>query len=567
MKDEKVVIYQIFTRLFGNINKKLKINGNRNDNGAGKFNDITSLALQKIKDLGITHVWYTGIIEHAIVEGYPEFNIDNGNPLIIKGKAGSPYAIKDYYDVNPDLAVDVENRMEEFHNLIERTHAENMKVIIDFVPNHLAREYHSDMAPEGIEDFGTLDDKTKSFDPNNNFYYLINEELLIPDELSARYPGFKYAENPAQVTGNNHFSPNPGINDWYETVKLNYGIDFQQNEEKNFTPIPDTWIKMEQVLDYWAGKGIDGFRCDMAEMVPVEFWNWVIYKIKSKYPGILFIAEIYDPSMYSSYIQFGNFDYLYDKVGLYDTLRGVIEGNKNASEITNCWQALNGSDPFMLRFLENHDEQRIASKFFSENPWKAMPAMVLSATMNKGAVIIYFGQEVGESALGESGFSGDDGRTTIFDYWNVPEHQKWMNNGKFDGGLLTENQKLLRSYYMELLNLVNKNEAITSGKFYDLMWCNTDNPDYDSGKIYSYLRYTTKQCILFILNFSPEKQQISFKIPEIALNETGLSEKEAYKFTELISTNVTNMKLPKDNILNGIKLQLNSFESKILSIH
>lgn len=521
MHNTRPYIYQIFTRLFGNKQEEITFNGSREENGTGKFNDITKKALEEIKKLGITHVWYTGVIEHALVQGYPEHGITDGNPMVIKGKAGSPYAIKDYYDVNPDLATDVSKRMSEFEAMVERTHESGMKVIIDFVPNHLARVYHSDVKPEGVKDFGEDDNAEKAFDPQNNFYYIPGEKLILPEELHQRFPGVLYEEFPAKATGNDQFTHQPGINDWYETVKLNYEVDYQNHQEKHFNPIPDTWKKMEHILKYWAGKGMDGFRCDMAEMVPVEFWEWVIKRVKTDYPEIIFIAEIYNPDAYSEYIHRGGFDYLYDKVGLYDTLKGVMRGEQPASDITGCWQSLQGNDAFMLRFLENHDEQRIASRFFAGDPWKAIPAMLVSATMNKGPAMLYFGQEIGEPAGGASGFSGDDGRTTIFDYWRVPEHQKWMNDGNFDGGKLSEDQQALRDKYREVATIAQE-EAVVNGDFYDLMYFNEDNPQFDSQKIYAYLRYTGNQKLLFVANFSDEERQIRVKIPSHAFEMMGM---------------------------------------------
>ncbi|MCF8230545.1 MAG: alpha-amylase [Bacteroidales bacterium] len=523
MKTTKPYIYQIFTRLFGNKQEKMTFNGSREENGTGKFDDITQKALEMIKELGITHVWYTGIIEHALVQGYPEHGIPDGNPVVIKGKAGSPYAIKDYYDVNPDLAVDVSKRMSEFEALVERTHESGMKVIIDFVPNHLARIYHSDVKPEGVKDFGEDDNAEKAFDPQNNFYYIPGEKLILPEELHQRFPGVLYEEFPAKATGNDQFTHQPGINDWYETVKLNYGVDYENDHQKHFDPIPDTWKKMEHILKYWAGKGVDGFRCDMAEMVPVEFWEWVIQQVKADNPEIIFIAEIYNPDAYSEYIRRGGFDYLYDKVDLYDTLKGVMRGEQPASEITGCWQSLQGNDACMLRFLENHDEQRIASRFFAGDPWKAIPAMLVSATINKGPAMLYFGQEVGEPAEGASGFSGDDGRTTIFDYWRVPEHQKWMNNGNFDGGKLSNDQQALREKYREIGEIAQE-EAIVNGHFYDLMYFNEDSPQFDSKKIYAYIRYTGNQKLLFLANFSGEEKQIRVKIPKHAFEMMGMKD-------------------------------------------
>lgn len=516
MTQKKITIYQIFTRLFGNIKEEMTFDGSREENGCGKFYDITEKALSEIQKLGITNVWYTGIIEHALVEGYPDKGIVDGNPMVIKGKAGSPYAIKDYYDVNPDLADNPGNRIKEFESLVERTHQQGMKVIIDFVPNHLAREYHSDAKPGGSKDFGEDDDTSKAFDRDNNFYYIPGKELQLPEEITRKFTGHDYHEFPAKATGNDQFTEHPGINDWYETVKLNYGVDYLNGEQGHFETIPDTWKKMEEILKYWAAKGVDGFRCDMAEMVPVEFWEWVIARLKAAYPDLVFIAEIYNPEAYSTYVHRGGFDYLYDKVGLYDTLKAVMRGEQPASNITSAWQNLNGLDARMLRFLENHDEQRIASRFFAGDAWKGIPAMLVSACMSTGPAMLYFGQEVGEPAAGASGFSGDDGRTTIFDYWRVPEHQKWMNEGRFDGGKLEESQKALLEKYREIMGL-SQHEAVANGAFYDLTHANMGNPGFDTEKVYTFIRYTDNERILLVANFSYEDVEIRVRIPEHAL--------------------------------------------------
>ncbi len=564
MKVVKPIIYQLFPRLFGNKNTKLVINGSRSKNGTGKFNDISNKALQEIKKLGITHVWYTGIIEHAIVEGYPDAGIPHGNPLVIKGKAGSPYAIRDYYDVNPDLAEDVDQRMKEFQNLITRTHQNDMKVIIDFVPNHLAREYHSDVKPKGISDFGEEDNGSVGFSPNNNFYYLPHEQLHLSDDIRKYFPNTDYLEYPAKATGNDQFTSYPQLNDWYETVKLNYGVDYQNNHSLHFDPIPNTWIKMKDILLYWAEKGVDGFRCDMAEMVPVEFWHWVIGEIKSAFPEILFIAEVYNPYLYETYIKTGKFDYLYDKVGLYDTLKGIIRGERAARDISQCWQSLNNLDEYMLRFLENHDEQRIASPYFASDPIKALPGMMLSVCFNRGAAMIYSGQEFGETGMEESGYSGSDGRSTIFDYWNLPEHQKWMNNGKFDGELLSDQQKQLQNSYRDILKHAQL-PAISQGEFYDIMWQNTDNSIFNSDKAYAFLRHTAKQKVLIICNFDANTQHLQVKIPTHALEVMNIP-----PLTELCFTNLHSKDEIKSSCeevaIKGLSVSISAYQYLLFEI-
>ncbi len=514
----KIHIYQLFTRLFGNKNSTNKYNGSIEENGCGKFNDITIKALEEIKSLGMTHIWFTGIIEHASLTSYEDYNIKADHPDFVKGKAGSPYAVKDYYNVCPDLAVQVNNRMNEFEELLKRTRQVNLKAIIDFVPNHVSRSYKSTAKPEWVQDLGQNDDVSYSFLPQNNFYYLPGEKLKLPTSSNAN----PYVEIPAKVTGNDCFTATPSVNDWYETVKLNYGVDYLNGHTKHFNPIPDTWLKMTDILLFWAEKGIDGFRCDMAEMVPVEFWHYAIKRVKNDYPNILFVAEVYDPNQYRGYIYRGGFDLLYDKTGLYDTLRGIIEGHKWANDITNCWQQVDDIKQHMLYFLENHDEQRIASEFFASNAWRAIPALVVSCCLEKCSYMQYSGQEVGERAPDAEGFSGHDGRTSIFDYWGLKEHQKWMNNGAFDGKLLSEEQKNLRSTYKTILNLALKNETVNKGAFYDLQWFNRDNDNYNNRYVYSFFRYSEKEVLLFIVNFDNYEQHVKLNIPADALQLTGL---------------------------------------------
>lgn len=538
----------MMTRLFGNKTTVNKPHGTLAENGVGKFNDINGVALRSIKELGITHVWYTGVIEHAVLTDYSKYGIALDDADVVKGRAGSPYAIKDYYDVNPDLAVNVPDRMKEFEQLVERTHSNGLKVLIDFVPNHVARAYKSDAKPAGVKDLGETDDKTVKFSANNNFYYLPGESFVVPKDFKSipadtLYPpaDSKFNETPAKVTGNNQFTASPGVNEWFETVKLNYGVDIQNNNKSYFEPIPDTWIKMKDILVFWANKKVDGFRCDMAEMVPVEFWNWAIPQVKAVNPEIVFVAEIYNPAQYRNYIQTGKFDYLYDKVQLYDTLRGLINNKRSARDIDMIQKSLEGINANMLHFLENHDEQRIASPDFAGNAWKIVPAMVVSATIDQGPVMIYFGQEVGEPGAGAEGFGGKDGRTTIFDYWGVPEHQKWMNGGAFDGGLLSDQQKSLRQFYGALLNLAQTNPAIVSGSYFDLSV---------SDDVHAFVRNAGSEKLLIVSNFDSKVKPVKVVIPEKIAAALQLKGDKNYSLQDLLWKN-------SDQALAGLTLSMN----------
>ena len=535
---EKIIIYQVFTRLFGNGNPRCKTNGSLDENGCGKMADFTAKALGEIKRLGATHIWYTGIIEHATQTNYSRYGIRPDHPAVVKGKAGSPYAIKDYYDVDPDLATSIPDRMKEFENLVKRSHKAELKVIIDFVPNHVARQYGSDTKPAGVADLGEQDDVNLAFSPNNNFYYIPGTKLEGNIDLH-RGAAEPYIEFPAKATGNDRFDAWPGINDWYETVKLNYGVDYMNGRSTHFDPIPDTWNKMLDILLFWASKGIDGFRCDMAEMVPVEFWGWVIPQVKAQYPNLIFIAEVYNPAEYRNYLFNGKFDYLYDKVGLYDTLRAITSGWESATSIPSRWQSLSGIEHRMLNFLENHDEQRIASDFFAGNGARAIPAMIVSACMNDNPVMIYFGQEIGEQGMDTEGFSGRDGRTTIFDYWSVESLRNCNYNGRFDGAKLTPAERSLREMYAKLLNVVRSEPVIVEGAFYDLMYANSGNPYFNPNRQYAFLRKWKNEVLLVVVNFDRADQCVWVNIPVEAFKALDFEDNKPAELTDLLTGETT----------------------------
>ena len=519
----RMIVYQVLTRLFGANKKSPVANGTRDLNGCGLMNDFNTKALDQIKSLGATHIWYTGIIEHAQQTDYTEYGIALDHADVVKGKAGSPYAIKDYYDVDPDLAKKPDERMKEFENLVRRTHQAGLKVIIDFVPNHVARQYKSDVCPEGVTDLGADDDKSKAFSPANNFYYIPGQRFVPPVDGSV-CPENAYIEEPAKATGNDCFSPSPSRNDWYETVKLNYGVDYS-NGSRHFDPVPDTWKKMTHILLFWASKGVDAFRCDMAEMVPCEFWGWSIPQVKAAYPHIDFIAEVYNPNEYRNYLFNGKFDYLYDKVGLYDTLRDVVCGG-SASNITFAWQKVDDIQDRMLNFLENHDEQRLASDFFAGDANRGRSALLVSALMRTNPFMLYFGQELGERGMDQEGFSGRDGRTTIFDYWTIDSIRRWRNNGKFDGTLLTDEERSIQDYYQRVLHLCNEEAAIREGLFYDVMYANYDNTAMDTNRIYAFMRSEGKDRILVVANFADEPVQTAVKLPAHLFEYLGMDTKK-----------------------------------------
>ncbi len=524
MKGSKIIIYQIFTRLYGNRCQTRKPFGTIEENGCGKLNDFTPTVLKQIRDMGVSHVWYTGVIRHATMTDYSKYGIPRQHPAVVKGRAGSPYAITDYYDIDPDLAVDVTKRMEEFEKLVSRTHKAGLKVIIDFVPNHVARQYKSICKPAGVKDLGEDDDTNVGFDPKkNNFYYCPGEQFSPYFDL---YHGEKepYTEIPAKATGNDCFHNAPGMNDWYETVKLNYGKDYNGTWSM-LTEQCSTWHKMLDILLFWAGKGVDAFRCDMAEMVPAEFWAWATAKVRQQYPDIRFIGEVYNPNEYRRYIASG-FDYLYDKVGMYDAMRDVVCHRRNTDAITWAWQQTDDIRDHMLYFLENHDEQRIASDFFAGNGEKGVPALVVNALMQKNPFMVYAGQEWGERGMDKEGFSGCDGRTTIFDYWSFEKH--------FDP---------LTLIYNKVLGIARTEKAVAEGQMFDVMYANKQYY-----RQYAFLRKAGKDILLVVANFDDAPLTMQLTIPDHAFNYLEMMEK-AYDAVDLMTGTARKLVLMRDQAI------------------
>ncbi len=522
---KKAIIYSVLPRLWGNQTKDLKPNGTIEENGSGKLSDFDDEALQYIKLLGCNYVWYIGLLEHSTTSSFASIEPDPQE--IVKGRAGSPYSVKDYYDIAPSLANELEKRQQEFDALLERTHKAGLGFIMDFIPNHLARTYRSDAMPKGFENFGANDKQEQNFDRDNNFYYFPNEALHLPCE------GSTYEENPARATGNDCFSAFPSQNDWYETVKLNYGVDYLNGQQEHFEPIPDTWQKMYQVLDYWAKRGVDGFRCDMAELVPPAFWAWLIPKLKKDYPDLLFLAEIYQPHRYNDYLN-ASFDYLYDKVGMYDTMRAIIRGEEELLAFDRAMQGTEGIQEQMCYFLENHDEQRLASDFFAgraELGYPALASLVLSGT---NPFLLYFGQELGERAMEAEGFSSVDGRTTIFDYWALDKLQR-LQSDSYKGSKLSNQESKLLTDYRQVLNLVHQEKAFNQGAYYGLNYA--QDGTFAVKRCLTYARYYENEYILLVANFSEERQNLELNLPKEFFTHTAFRENSPLLAEDLLRGN------------------------------
>lgn len=525
MSDNRLIIYQVFPRLFTNLNSSCVPCGTLQQNGSGKFNHYTAELLDSIRSLGVNAIWYTGIIEMATKTAFPDNDIPADNPNVVKGEAGSPYAIKDYYDVSPALAVDVDNRMKEFTDLVKRTHKAGMKCIIDFVPNHTARCYRSDKAPKEVRDFGADDDTTMHFAVNNDYYYITNQQFA--PQFNIDNPP-EYIEFPAKATGNDCFTAFPSSNDWYETVKLNYGHDYEANRTYS-TPVPKLWKKMADILLFWLKKGVDGFRCDMVHMVPLEFWHWALAKVRKEFPEAVFIGEIYDIGSYRPFLEYGGFNYLYDKVGLYDTILGIEQHNYSAARLTGCWQALEGISNHMLNFLENHDEVRFGSPAFGRNPLEVTPALVVSSMFSSGPYMIYFGQELGECGAEAEGFAGYNNRTTIFDYWSYDSMRR------FHTGSMTQQQKWLRNLYSRILNMCNSEPALRAGSFFDLMYVNLNHEGFNPHRQFAFLRSAPGQTLLIVANFADTAASCMVYIPKAAFDMMHIAPGNKVLLTDLLS--------------------------------
>jgi glycosidase len=591
VRDQKKVIYQVFTRLFGNERTTNKPWGTIEENGVGKFSDFSEKALQEIKDLGVTHIWYTGILHHAMITDYSEYGISNDDPDIVKGRAGSPFAVKDYYNVDPDLAIDPANRLDEFEQLIDRTHKIGMKVIIDIIPNHIARKYEGRSNPEGVVDFGANDDKTKVYARDNNFYYIVGENFIVPSWKNKYKPlggknnplaDGKFEEKPAKWTGNGSRLSQPNADDWYETVKINYGIkpdgtkDFEELPEgfnrKGYKAhvafwedkdIPDSWKKFKEIAFYWLDKGVDGLRFDMAEMVPVEFWSYMNSSIKVKYPDTFLLAEVYNPSLYRDYIHLGKMDYLYDKVALYDTIKHIIQGHGLTDNLPQIQKDLSDIEHNMIHFLENHDEQRIASPGFAGTAEKGKPAMVVSTTISSSPSLIYFGQEVGEPGEENAGH-GLPTRTSIYDYIGVPHHQRWMNNKQFNGGQLSESEKNLRDFYKRLLNFTISSKALM-GDYKEIHSYNRINSKGYNNRVFSFIRWSDDEKLLILTNFDAEESyEFDLKLPETVISTWNLRDGN-YQLTEQLY-NVASFDLIVKNNIGTVKLKIDPLASLILKL-
>ena len=600
-------IYELFVRLFGNTNSRRKRNGTLAENGCGKFADITDVAIQQIAGMGFTHIWLMGVLRHATTTSYGLPGLEADDTDLMKGLAGSPYAIKDCFDVAPDLAINPEHRNHEFRELIERIHIAGLKVLIDYVGNHVSRAYRSEIRPD--LDFGRTDDRSCFFASQNNFFYLgasdqgggpplhlptYNRETRQPISPTCAVKGdcdglFAAEMNSGRVTGNNSITWTPSIHDWYETVKLNYGFEFtgRFNPQRAFphasevaASIPDTWLKMDAILAHWQALGVDGFRCDMAHMIPPEFWAWSIARARRCNPAVFFMAEAYndyftvrttapevvaldDQPLFPGLLHAGfNAVYGHDA---YRVIKDIYDGARWANDIDKVL----GYDYVFhhsVLYAENHDEVRLASP----NAWSGLGASVgrtASAVLfglSRGPILFYNGQEVGEPAVEAEGFSDADGRTTLFDYWAMPELSKWVNGQEFDGGQLSEEQKELRRFYSRLIAICGS-ETFRRGQFMSLNGLNIENPEYGrldgetaSGHwLYAFLRYdpASSQRLFAVANLheSHDFTHVHVRLPEAALRFLSLKAEARLILSELLQDSAIQIEI--ESAGSGIRIE------------
>lgn len=541
-------VYLLNLRQFSNTNETRRLNGTLAENGVGKFRDIDAVALRSLRDLGVTHLWLLGVLRHATGTDYSADGLPADDPDLLKGIAGSPYAVRDGFDVCPDYAVDPARRLAEFGELVGRIHVAGLRVLIDFVPNHVARSYHSVVRPD--LDFGLHDDRSRFFAPDNNFYYLEGPgPLRLPTVRDGRAisptcqalggcDGLYDAERVyGRVTGNNVASWEPGGGDWYETAKLNYGFDFRGGVHGVRTyptvaepsrPIPDTWRKMDAVLAHWQEFGVDGFRCDMAHWIPMEFWSWAIGRARARKSGTWFLAEAYDDdpnkvtgdNVLVALLQAG-FDAVYDHAS-YRLLKSIYDGPKWANDLD---AVLGASAPVhgALRYAENHDEVRLAhpGNWAGVGVATGCAVTALLFGIGRGPVLLHNGQEVGEPASHPEGFGGGAGRSSLFDYGSMPEMVRWVNGHRYDGGRLSPSQRGLRAAYARIL-LVLDHEAFTTGEFIPLNGVNIQNPGFGrlpgesaSGHwVYAYLRTpgAGRNAVLVVANLHPAQSLAGLEI-------------------------------------------------------
>jgi glycosidase len=553
----KPIIYQLVVRYFGNTSQTNKTDGDLATNGCGKFNDINTNAIQELKKLGITHVWLTGVLRQATLTDYTADGMPADTPDIVKGRAGSFYAVRDYADVCPDYASTPVTRMVEFEALVQRLHDADIKVLIDLVPNHVSRNY--DTKHPSMQ-FGAKDDKTKFFDPANNFFYLAEppgQRLTLTkpqgwNPAGVTFTGSFVLENGGpgrtpRATGNNVTSATPPMDSWYETVKLNWGFNFI-TKEGCYSPTPHTWNVMNTILAYWQDKGVDGFRCDFAHYVPAEAWAYLISQARERNPIAFFLGEAYPEGASGEPVQnwrqlvAAGFDGVYF-YRAYNFLKAVYKGASLDAYAAEMATVEDANRCHLVTYLGNHDEVRLAAPIAKGgfgSPASGYQLAPLQFLYSSGPVLFFNGDEVGEDGTGNKGFSGDDGRTTTFDYWSMPVFRKWVNGHLYDGSQLSAEQKKLRRFYADLLRLC-QDDAVRGAGYRGLRDHNQPSRFNDCPEgLYTFARFRpyAHRLLLVVANFqvgSAAKGQV--RITRQLADDAGLSLSAQYSVSIVLDEN------------------------------
>jgi glycosidase len=550
----KPVIYQLVVRYFGNTRGANVVDGDIHENGCGQFADINDRAIAELGRLGVTHVWLTGVLRQATLTDHSSIGLPPDPPDIVKGRAGSFYAVRDCVDVCPDYAVHPERRMAEFEALLGRIHAAGLRVLIDLVPNHVSRNHASDAE---CFDFGRGDDQSQFFTPTNNFYYLVDppgRALTLPKPAHWNPPGVVFGGpferedgrpgHTPKATGGDDYTQvvqtQPSENIWYETIKLNYGYDFR-TQQGHYDPLPRTWRMVDALIAFWQRKGVDGFRCDFAHYVPSEAWAYLIGRARQPNAAAFFMAESYpypgsaDPVHHQSQLIDAGFDAVYHSRA-YDALKRIYQGHGVDAYEREMSALDDRSRPHYLEYLENHDERRIPSPIVAHaspgdsgfgSSHAAHQLAPLQLLYSQGPVLVLNGQEVGEPGAGATGFKGDNGRTTLFDYWRMPSFARWVNDHAYDGGQLDSGSAALRRYYRDLLGLC-QHPSITGSGYWSLG--SRHGADHGPGVskwLYAFARYApgSGRLVLVVANFRPDSAEAGqLRVPRELTRAAGVAD-------------------------------------------
>ncbi len=502
--NSNVVIYELPVRTY--------LAKGAHEENTGKLSYLTIEVLKEIKELGVDYIWIAGILENA--------NPKIVDPDVVKGDAGSFYAIYDNWDISSQVG-----NLDEFDALIERAHSIGLRVLIDFIPNHTARVHKTDVVCKEEIDFGKGENPNENFSLDNNFYYLGSNSTFVPPKTSLPgvdgffdmdifMPGIQF-ESPARVTGNNVLSALPQYHDWYETVKLNYGLNLF-SDGKPFIGASKTWKQMLDVAIYWLNKGVDGFRVDVTHGVAVEFWYYFINEVRKVQPNAFFVAEAFeeDPIKSTGFSLEKLFDAGFDSVlngPMYWNLRrqALLSQNMNSSTYYHSpgsRKSILDNGYSFTHYMGNHDEVRLASSFFApslesrvDRAWLGLAYSIYAALL-PGNFLIHGGDEFQEEASLPGVFGGYDGRTSIFDFVYQPQTRTWLYEER-PHWMINFREMYRRLFSLKKRIPFNIKHSTSNPTFIDLMKIN-DSKNI-SKWVSAYVRFFNNERYLVVMNADP----------------------------------------------------------------